>query len=200
LLEETSNGSNYTEEEAKTEIWNNYGFKELKILDGNIGYLNLSVFFSTDYAGKIADAAMAYFSNCNALIIDLRANGGGWGDMVVYLLAYFIDNKEPLVLNITESTLDSTIYSEVVPTYVPGLELADIPIYVLTSQVTASAAEAFTSHLKYFNKNTVIVGKKTKGAENPVEHIAVDENFVLQIPAWKKLYTENPLVLGRNWN
>ena len=193
LLEETSNGSNYTEEEAKTEIWNNYGFKELKILDGNVGYLNLSVFFSTDYAGKIADAAMAYFSNCNALIIDLRENGGGWGDMVVYLLAYFIDNKEPLVLNITESTLDSTIYSEVVPTYVPGLELADIPIYVLTSQVTASAAEAFTSHLKYFNKNTVIVGKKTKGAENPVEHIAVDENFVLQIPAWKKLYTGNPL-------
>jgi hypothetical protein len=194
LLEETSNGSDYTEEEAKIEISNNYGFKELKILDGNVGYLNLSVFFSTDYAVKIADAAMAYFSNCNALIIDLRENGGGWGDMVVYLLAYFIDNKEPLVLNITESTLDSTIYSEVVPTYVPGRKLADIPVYVLTSQVTASAAEAFTSHLKYFNKNTVIVGKKTKGAENPVEHIAVDENFVLQIPAWKKLYTGNPLV------
>jgi hypothetical protein len=194
LLKETSNSSDYTKEEAKTEIWNNYGFKELKILDGNVGYLNLSVFFSTNYAGKIADAAMAYFSNCNALIIDLRENGGGWSDMVVYLLAYFIDNTEPLVLNITESTLDSTIYSEVVPTYVPGPKLTNIPIYILTSPVTASAAEAFTSHLKYFNKLTIIVGKKTKGAENPVEHLAVDENFVLQIPAWKKLYTGNPIV------
>jgi hypothetical protein len=194
LLEDSSASSDYTEEEAKTEVWNNYGFKELKILEGNVGYLNLSVFFSTDYAGKIADISMAYFSNCNALIIDLRQNGGGWGDMVVYLLGYLIDNKEPLLLNITESTLDSSIYSEMVPTYVPGKKLTNIPIYILTSPATASAAEAFTAHLKYFNTNVTIVGKKTKGAENPVEHIAIDENFVLQIPAWKKIYTKNPIV------
>jgi len=194
LLEDSSVSSDYTEEEAKTEIWNNYGFKELKILEGNVGYLNLSVFFSTDYAGKIADISMAYFSNCNALIIDLRQNGGGWGDMVVYLLGYLIDNKEPLLLNITESTLDSSIYSEMVPTYVPGKKLTNIPIYILTSQATASAAESFTAHLKYFNTNVTIVGKKTKGAENPVEHIAIDENFVLQIPAWKKIYAKNSIV------
>ena len=194
LLEESSDGSDFTEEEAKTEIWNNYGFRELKILDGNIGYLNLSVFFATDYAGKIADISMAYFSNCKALIIDLRENGGGWGDMVDYLLGYLIDNKEPLVLNIAESTLDSTVYSEVVSAYVPGAKLVNIPIYILTSQSTASAAEAFTTHLKYFNSNTTIVGKKTSGAENPVEHIAIDERFVLQIPAWKKIYSKNPVV------
>jgi len=194
LLEGTTNSSDYTAEEAKIEIWNNYGFKELKILEGNVGYLNLSVFFSTDYAGKIADISIAYFSNCNALIIDLRQNGGGWGDMVVYLLGYLIDNKEPLLLNITESTMDSTIYSEIVPTYVPGKKLTNIPIYILTSPATASAAESFTSHLKYFNANVTIVGKKTKGAENPVEHIAIDESFVLQIPAWKKIYAKNPIV------
>ena len=148
LLEGTTNSSDYTDEEAKTEIWNNYGFKELKILEGNVGYLNLSVFFSTDYAGKIADISISYFSNCNALIIDLRQNGGGWGDMVVYLLGYLIDNKEPLLLNITESTLDSSIYSEMVPTYVPGKKLTNIPIYILTSPATASAAESFTAHLK----------------------------------------------------
>ncbi len=192
LLEVTSEVSDYTDEEAKIEIWNNFGFKELSIMDGNIGYLNLSVFFATDYAGKTADVSMSYFSNCNALIIDLRQNGGGWGDMVDYLLGYFIDNKEPLILNITESTLDSSIYSEVVPLYVPGKKLTNIPIYVLTSHATASAAESFLSHLKYFNKNTTIVGEKTKGAENPVEHIALNEYFVLQIPAWKKIYSKNP--------
>lgn len=192
LLGETSDNTDYTKEEAKIEIWNNYGFKELKILDGNIGYLNLNVFFSTDYAGKIADISMSYFNNCNALIIDLRQNGGGWGDMVDYLLGYFIGNKEPLVLNVTKSTLDSSVYSEVVPSYVPGKKLADIPIYILTSPTTASAAESFISHLKYFNKNVTIVGNKTKGAENPVEHISIDDNFVLQIPAWKKIYSKNP--------
>lgn len=192
LLEETSNSTDYTNEEAKIEIWNNYGFKELKILDGNIGYLKLSVFFSTDYAGEMADISMNYFNNCKALIIDLRQNGGGWGDMVNYLLGYFIDNKEPLVLNVSKSTLDSSVYSEVVPSYVPGKKLTDIPIYILTSQATASAAESFISHLKYFNKNVTIVGKKTKGAENPVEHIPIGDNFVLQIPAWKKIYSKSP--------
>lgn len=192
LLEERSNRTDYTNEEAKIEIWNNYGFKELKILDGNIGYMNLSVFFSTKYAGEMADISMNYFNNCKALIIDLRQNGGGWGDMVNYLLGYFIDNKEPLVLNVSKSTLDSSFFSEVVPSYVPGKKLTSIPIYILTSQTTASAAESFISHLKYFNKNVTIVGNKTKGAENPVEHIPIDDNFVLQIPAWKKIYSKNP--------
>jgi len=57
--------------EAKIEMWNDYGFKELSILDGNVGYLNLSVFFATHYAGKVADNAMNFFSNCNALIIPI---------------------------------------------------------------------------------------------------------------------------------
>lgn len=192
LLNPTPDSADYTEEEAKTEIWNNYGFKELRILAGNIGYLNLSVFFATDYAGKTADISMNYFANCNALIIDLRQNGGGWGDMVDYLLGYFVDTNGPQVLNITESTLDSSVYSEVVPSYVPGKKLIGIPVYILTSSATASAAEAFTSHLKYLNKDVEIVGEKTAGAENPVEHIAINDKFVLQIPAWRKIYSKNP--------
>lgn len=192
LLTTETDSTDYTKEEAKTEIWNNYGFKELRILPGNIGYLNLSVFFATDYAGKTADISMNYFANCNALIIDLRQNGGGWGDMVDYLLGYFVDANGPLILNITQSTLDSSVYSEVVPAYVPGKKLTGKPIYILTSSATASAAEAFTSHLKYLNKSTEIIGEKTAGAENPVEHIAINDKFVLQIPAWKKIYSLNP--------
>lgn len=195
LLEETeSDDLAYTKEEAEMEIWNNYGFKELSILDGNIGYLNLSVFFATDYAGKTADVAMSYFSNCNALIIDLRQNGGGWDDMVNYLLGYFIDNHEPLLRGISQSTLDSTYYSATIPNYVSGKKLTDIPLYVLTSAATASAAEGFASHLKYFNEYTTIIGSKTRGAENPVTHLAINEHFVLQLPVWKKIYSSNPKV------
>lgn len=189
LLKETSDYTDYTKEEAENEIWNNYGFKELKILDGNIGYLNLNVFFSTDYAGEIADISMKYFKNCKALIIDLRQNGGGWGDMVVNLLSYFIDNKKPLLLDITKSTLDGSTDSTIVPVNIKGNKLINIPIYILVSQVTASAAEAFTFYIKHLNNNVKLLGKKTKGAENPVEHIALNNNFVLQIPAWKRSYS-----------
>ena len=195
LIEETeSNASAFTKEEAKTEVWNNYGFKELSTLDGNIGYLNLSVFFSIEYAGRIADIAINYFSNSNALIIDLLQNGGGWDDMMVYLLGYFVDTKDAPVLNISQYTVDNTYYSSIVPTYVPGKKLTDIPIYILSSPATASAAEAFISNVKYFNKNVTIVGKTTRGAENPVSQFAINENFVLQIPCWKKIYSINPNV------
>ncbi len=114
--------------------------------------------------------------------------------MVNYLLGYFVDTNEPLLLKISRSTLDSSYYSAIVPNYVPGQKLTGIPVYILTSPSTASAAEAFTSRLKYFNKNVTIVGKKTKGAENPVDHIALNENFVLQIPSWKMIYSSNPEV------
>ena len=189
--ESDSDGFAYTVEEAKIEMWNNYGFKELSILDGNIGFLNLTVFFATEYAGNIADNAMAFFANCNALIIDLRQNGGGWGDMVDYLLGYFINNKEPLLISIAQSTLDSTYYSSVIPNHVPNKKLNNIPIYILTSPTTASAAEAFVSWMKYLNDNVIIVGKTTSGAENPVSHIALNKDFVLQIPSWKKVYFKN---------
>lgn len=98
----------YTAARIDQERMNNFGFKELKILDGNIGYMDLQVFFSAKYAGDTAAAALKFFSNCDAIIIDLRNNGGGWDSMVNFLLSYFIDPEEEIVLKIMRSTIDST--------------------------------------------------------------------------------------------
>ena len=66
---------------AERRMWdrrNNYGFKEVRILDGNIGYLKLDQFSHvSEEAGATAMAAMNLLSNAEALIIDLRENGGG---------------------------------------------------------------------------------------------------------------------------
>ncbi len=35
--------------------------------------------------------------------------------MVVYLLSYFVNNNKPLILDITESTLDGSVDSTIVP-------------------------------------------------------------------------------------
>jgi len=175
--------------EIKSERWRNFGFKELKILDGNIGYLNLSDFCSVKYAGEKAVAAMNYFSDCSSLIIDLRQNGGGRDDMVVFLASYFIDSAEPIVFNISYSTVDSTYYASMMSSYVPGKKLAHIPIYLLASRATASAAEAFTNIVKNYNQNAVIVGRKTRGAENPVNHLVVGNEYILRTPSWRKIYS-----------
>jgi hypothetical protein len=179
----------YADLTAESERWNNYGFKELKILDGNIGYLDLRTFFSTKYAGETAVAAMNYFSNCNALIIDLRRNGGGWDDMVTFLASYFIKNTDDIIFSITHSTLDDSYFASVPDIYVPGKKLTDIPVYILTSKSTASAAEAFTNIMRHFSKKTTIIGETTAGAENPVEHVILFGDYILRIPTWQKIYS-----------
>ena len=80
-----------TPEMVEEERSKNFGFKELKILDGNIGYLDLRFFSHPKYAGATAVSVMQYFSNCDALIIDLRKNGGGWGEMVPLITSYFFE-------------------------------------------------------------------------------------------------------------
>jgi len=69
----------------------NFYFKEVKHLDDNIGYLRFDKFADPKYAGPTTVAAMNYLANCEALIIDLRYNGGGSPDMVTFLLSYFFD-------------------------------------------------------------------------------------------------------------
>ena len=177
-----------TAHEARIERWQNYGFKELKILDGGVGYLDLRLFFATYYAGEVAVAAMNFLSNCNAVIVDLRYNGGGWGDMVNFLLSYFAESHDEIVFSVDQYTIDSTYYAGKTMAYVPGRRLTDIPVYVLISRSTASAAEAFASKIKYINSLAVVVGETSAGAENPVTNIIIGEEFVLQIPSWRSVY------------
>lgn len=182
-------GKSYADLISASERWNNFGFKELKILEGNIGYLNLQMFFSLKYAAETAVAAMNFFSNCNSLIIDLRINGGGWDDMVTFLVSYFMDKNDDIIFSITHSTLDSSYFASVPSVYVPGKKLTNIPIIILTSKSTASAAEAFTNIMKHFSKNTLVVGETTAGAENPVDHIVLFGGYLLRIPTWQKIYS-----------
>lgn len=174
--------------EARIEKWNNYGFKELKILDGGIGYLDLRLFFATFYAGEVAVAAMNFFTNCNAVIIDLRYNGGGWDDMVNLLLSYFAEPRDEVIFNINQYTIDSSYYAGKTMSYVPGKRLTGIPVYVLISRSTASAAEAFASKIKYINSHAVLVGETSAGAENPISRIIIGDEFILNIPSWRSVY------------
>ena len=189
MVDEEMGGDTYAELTLESERWENFGFKELKILEGNVGYLDLQTFFSLKYAGETAVTSMNFFSNCNALIIDLRRNGGGWDDMVTFLASYFLNSDDEIIFSITRSTLDDSYYASMPYAYVPGKKLTDIPIYILISRSSASAAEAFANIMKHFCKNTTLVGETTAGAENPVEHILLFDDYILRIPCWQKIYS-----------
>jgi hypothetical protein len=191
---EDAEESYLTPQMIEEERRNNFGFKELKILDGNVGYMDLRIFFQPKYAAETAVAAMNFLSNCDALIIDVRHNGGGWDDMLVFFMSYFFDTEEAVLFSTSYSRYEDEYYQSQTVPYVPGELLADIPLYILTSRSSFSAAEAFAHYMKYLGKAT-IVGVKTRGGQNPVEIQTIGDGYVIYIPSWKLLYSAS----GSSW-
>jgi hypothetical protein len=158
----------------------NFHFKELKVLPGNIGYLDLQGMADTKYAGETAVAAMNYLSNADALIIDLRKNHGGYGNMVNLIASYLFDT-EPVLLSELHLREGNTVTQDYTLAYVPGRRRPDVPVYFLTSNFTFSAAEAFCYRLQNLRRAT-IVGETTGGGAHVIEQKAVSDRYSINIP------------------
>lgn len=172
----------------------NYGFQKVEILPGNIGYLDLRQFAPAEMGAETAVAAMNFLTNSDALIVDLRKNGGGDPSQVQLLCSYLFSGEEPVHLNsLYNREMDQTNQFWTLP-YVPGRRRADIPVFVLTSNRTFSGAEEFTYNLKN-RKRATIIGETTGGGANPGGFFAVSDGFVAFISTGKAV---NP-VSKTNW-
>ena len=171
----------------------NYGFERVERLEGGIGYLDLRVFAPTSTAGDIAAAAMTLLAQSDALIIDLRSNGGGHGDMVQLIAGYLFTESRPLSGKYHRPT-DTHTYSST-PSWVPGRRFgATKPVYVLISARTFSAAEAFAYDLKAL-KRVKVIGERSGGGAHPFQYRRVHQHFVLSLPEERSV---NPIT-GGNW-
>lgn len=151
--------------------YNNNGFPRMARLHGNIGYLEISYFEELDPGADTAVAAMNWLANCDALIIDVRRNGGG-SDVVALILSYLF--REPVHTIDIYSKIDKTTRQQWTMPYVPGPRMADIPVYILISRRSASAAEGLSYALKNLKRGT-LVGEVTRGAANPIEEFSFPE-------------------------
>jgi len=142
----------------------NNGFRKVEILDGNIGYLELTGFIPLEHGRETAAGAMAFLANVDALIVDLRQNGGGDPSMIQFLTTYLLAEKTHL--NSFEWRGQDGIEESWTLDEVPGKRLIDVPVFVLTSPRTFSAAEEFTYNLKNLQRAT-IVGETTGGGAHP---------------------------------
>jgi hypothetical protein len=145
--------------------FDNFYFKKVEWMDGNVGYLRFDGFADTLYAGDTAVAALQFLKHCDAIIIDLRYNGGGGADMIQLILSYFFEERTH-INSWYIRRLDKTDQSWT-STYVPGVKLLDTDLYVLTSSRTFSAAEEFIYDLKNLNRAT-LVGETTGGGGHMV--------------------------------
>ena len=157
----------------------NCGFVKAELLEGNVGYLKFDFFADPDICGPTASAAMNFVANADALIIDLRDNGGGSPKMVTYMCSYLFSQRTH-VNDLWTRRTNST--EEFWTVDVPGKRLPDNrPVYVLTSKRTFSGGEEFTYDLKNLKRAT-IVGETTGGGAHPVAGQRIDEHFVIGVP------------------
>lgn len=170
----------------------NHGVEKIERLDGNIMLLDLRVFPPPAMAGDVIASAMTLVAQGEALIIDLRQNGGGL-ETSNLLLSYLLPPGTPLNA-VYDRPSNRTTPATTAP-WVPGRRFdSGKPIYVLTGKRTFSAAEAVAYDLQA-NKRATIVGEVTGGGANPFEYRRIDDHFALSLPEQRSV---NP-VTGTNW-
>jgi retinol-binding protein 3 len=199
IAEMKAHAENEDENDEIPEAWlrqmksSNFGFKEVKILDGNIGYLDLRSFSNTEYAGETATAAMNFLSNSEALIIDLRNNGGGSPAMIQLITSYLFGSEPVHLNNFYYRPTDEHTQTWTLP-FVPGLRRPDMDVYVLTSNRTFSAAEEFSYNLKNLERATLI-GETTGGGAHPGGTQIATDRFTVWVPTGRAI---NPIT-NTNW-
>lgn len=180
------------ERRIQEERQRNFGFQKMELLEGNIGYLDLRYFSGVKPSGETAVAAMNFLSNANAIIIDLRKNGGGNPSMIQLLSSYFLDDYTHL--NSFENRGEDSLQQFWTLPYVPGRSMYETDLYVLTSRRTFSGAEEFTYNMKNLERATII-GETTGGGAHPGGYQIATHDFLVWVPTGRAV---NPIT-KTNW-
>jgi hypothetical protein len=174
----------------------NYGFRTVQLMPGAIGYIDMRGHAGFPFgepnhpARKAVDAALTLVSGADAVIIDLRDNGGGSPAMVGYLASAFTPKGADIY-----NTFHSRAGTE---SEAPGdwyaAPMLDKPLYILISGRTGSAAEA-TAYTLQAAKRAIIVGETSGGAANPGGPVPVGDGFSIFVSTGTPI---NPLT-KTNW-
>jgi hypothetical protein len=171
----------------------NHGFNKVERLPGNVGYLELIEFCPVEGAGEPMRGSFEALEGSAALIIDLRRNEGGAGDLIPLICGRLFPERTRLY-DIVDPRSGETETVFTPSESAPGA-MASIPIYVLTSGTTFSSAECLAYTLQKLRGATV-VGERTAGGAHPTRSFVIREaEVVVTVPVRDML---NPLT-GTNW-
>jgi hypothetical protein len=158
----------------------NQGYEEMRILDGNLRYVRLTGFiWRTGRTPAVVADAARFLGGGDALVIDLRGNGGGSGQAVQALISYFLPPRHQLLMTFFDGMTGKREESRVLGR-LPAPRLLGKPLYVLVDGRTASAAEEFADHVKEFKLGT-LVGQTTAGGANNDTLFPVPPGFIVSI-------------------
>jgi hypothetical protein len=173
------------EQERRDMSWMNYGFDKVERLRGNTGYIAFRGFFGPELGADAVASAMNFVSGTDALIFDLRGNGGGDPEMVALICSYLF-GPEPVHLNDLywrEGNRTGEFWTR---KEVAGKRYLNKDVYVLTSKYTFSGAEEFTYNLKNLKRATII-GETTGGGAHPGMGVRLNDHFNMFVPTGRAI-------------
>jgi len=171
----------------------NFGVRKIEALPGNIGYIDLRTFAPVDFARDIIGAAMQVVADTDALIVDLRNNGGGDPNTVAFMSSYLFDKRTHLNDMVwRQEGRRESFWTE---DEVPGKRFGgQKKIYVLTSKKTFSGAEEFGYNMQQLKRGT-LVGETTGGGAHPGGMHRLHPHLSVFIPSGRAV---NPISKS-NW-
>ena len=180
--------------------YDNFFFRKVEILPGNVAYLEIQQFVPAQHAAALITAAMTFIANADAVIIDLRKCVGGSPATVAQLAGYFFES--PVLLNVTEirqrnqrseewtskttfagreiyrNEAGKTLEREVNANY---SKLTKVPLYILTSNFTFSAAEMFAYSMQAQGRAKV-TGETTGGGGHGIRPVSLSGGYRVMLP------------------
>lgn len=166
---------------AKEEI-KNFHFKKLEILPANIGYIELNGFaLPGKSTSNTIFSAMRFVAHTDAVILDLRNNFGGNPVVANEILSYFFADKQYIGRSYNR------IEDKWTEQYVGNrfkIEkdfVLKMPVYILTSKRTFSAAEGLSYCMQQLKK-AIIVGDTTRGGAHLTRSFSLGNGYVAFIP------------------
>jgi hypothetical protein len=153
----------------------NYALGKIDILPGNVGYMDIRGFSGAQMVIPAIKSALEYLQGTDAIIFDLRRNGGGSPFSVNIIISHFTTADTIPSLTVKNRSGNQTFTRYTFAT-VPGPRRPTVPLYVLTSGFTASAGEDFTFVLKNMKRAT-IVGAATAGAGHNNAVMSIGNGF-----------------------
>lgn len=170
----------------------NHGFTEMRVLPGNVRYVNMQGFVWVGPESALAyDNAMRFLKDGDAAIIDLRQNGGGSPQAVQYLVSHFMEPNRPLMT--FHMAGDQTDRTSTLAT-LPAGRMVGKPLYVLTSGRSASAAEEFTGHVAGYRLGELI-GATTAGAGFRNQFFPLPGGYLISISVGRAVLAST----GKDW-
>ena len=168
------------------------GFARFDWLEEEIGYLDIRRFYSPTEAKEVVISAMNFIAGANDIIIDLRENQGGAGELLPFFCSYFFEKSTQLSSYYSREddfTQEFWTYDNFT-----DKRFIDVPLFLLTSKKTFSAAEMFAYDLKVLHR-AILIGDSTGGGAHSVDLFKIDDRFEIYISTSRAI---NP-VTGSNW-